>query len=419
MSRITLARRTGLVGLARASHGGAVIAIGLVLSLDGRAGDFGVVARSIAAAHVLAQFTDTGGLAALVARSGDPEVAASRGVIGSDLVRRIGGRTVALIPVAAVAGSLFEVPPLASTMVFVGVTTQRAVGEWLRSQGRIERYAVVAGIGPSGLWLVAVGGLVVGGHTVGAPLVSVLYGVALVAVAGGSAGLDLADRRPGGSAGDSTDGGMVTGGLARLPGQGPLFLEGLLEATVRNVDVLLIALVVGPGDAGLYALASRAVAVAMTPLAAVNGALAHEYSQRWATGGREAVSRLARPVTRRITVVPAVMLVGAAVGAGFSGPGDPGGALPRAAAVAAVLLAGAMVSTASGSAGLLLGICHRARESAIISLVSIGAGVVMLLGFGVVGGLLPAAAGFAAGVGLQNLWQTIQLRRSVGVVAHL
>jgi len=408
-----------MVAVSRAVNGGAVLLVGLTLGAAGQIGDFGVLARAIAIAHLAAQFTDAGGLAAFTARSADPMTERQRRGHRMWLTRRVAMRAALLAPLIAAVASAVDVPLLPAVAVFGAVSAQRLAAELFRSDGRTAEYAVVAGL-PSALWLTACLIVLVVGTEPTASSVTVLY-AALVAAVGAGALLVVLAGGPAGSAdgmeveiGDGA--GIGDRSEDVLSGRQALFVEGVLEAAVRNVDVILVTLVVGRDEAGLYAIASRLVAVAMTPLAAANGALAREYAERWANGGAVALSGLARPVARRITVLPALMTLVAGIVALVLGHD---GGLGTVALVAMVLLASATVSTGAGSAGLLLGICRRELASARISAVAIAASVILLLALGWAAGLVPAAIGFASGVAAQNIAQAFHLRRHVGVVSHL
>ncbi len=415
MTAVRLRTGMAMVAVSRAVNGGALLLVGLTLGATGQIGDFGVLARAIAIAHLAAQFTDTGGLAAFTARSADPMTEQQRRGHRMWLTRRVAMRAAVLVPLTAAVASVVDVPPLPAVAVFGAVSAQRLAAELLRSDGRTAEYAVVAGL-PSALWLAACLIVLVAGAEPTATSVTLLYAALVAAVGAGALLMVLADR-PDRSVGEIGAGPEIddrSGDV--LAGRRALFVEGLLEAAVRNVDVILVTLVVGRDEAGLYAIASRLVAVAMTPLAAANGALAREYAERWAKGGAAAVSDLARPVARRITALPALMTV--AAGAVALVLGHDGG-LGTVALVAMVLLASATVSTGAGSAGLLLGICRRELASAKISALAIAASIVLLLVLGWTAGLVPAAIGFAVGVAGQNIAQALHLRRHLGVVSHL
>ncbi len=415
MTAVRLRTGVAMVALSRAVNGGAVLLVGLTLGAAGQIGDFGVLARAIAIAHLAAQFTDAGGLAAFTARSADPMTERQRHNHRWWLTRRVAVRAGLLLPVTAAVASVVDVPPLPAIAVFGAVSAQRLAAELLRSDGATAAYAVVAGL-PSALWLAACLLVLVAGAAPSATSVTLLY-AALVAAVGVAALLRILASGPALSADESgLDAGIGDRSEDALSGRRALFVEGVLEAAVRNVDVILVTLVVGRDEAGLYAIASRLVAVAMTPLAAANGALAREYAQRWADGGAAAVSSLARPVARRITALPALMTVVAGVVALVLGHD---GGLGTVALVATVLLASATVSTGAGSAGLLLGICRLESASARISAVAIAGSIVLLLALGWAGGLVPAALGFATGVAAQNIAQARHLRRHRAVVSHL
>lgn len=400
-----------MVAVSRAVNGGAVLLIGLALGAAGQIGDFGVLARAIAIAHLAAQFTDGGGLAAFTARSADPMTVGQRVGCRVWLTRRVVLRAVLLTPLVAVLASLVAVPAVPAVSVLLAVSLQRLAAELLRSEGRTAGYAVTAGL-PSALWLGACLVVIVAGVEPSATAVTVLYAGMVAAVGAVALAVVLVDD----GADHSSRSGADADADATLQGRRALFVEGVLEAAVRNVDVILVTLVVGRDEAGIYAVASRLVAVAMTPLAAANGALAREYAERWSIGGAAALSGLARPVARRITVFPALMTAAAAGVAVLIG--DDGG-LGTVALVAMVLLSSATVSTGAGSAGLLLGICRRELASARISALAIATSIALLLVFGWAAGLVPAAAGFAIGVAGQNLAQARHLRRSLGVISHL
>lgn len=419
MVAIGLRNGVAMVALSRAINGGAVLLVGLAFGAAGQIGDFGVLARAIAIAHLAAPLTDVGGLAAFTARSADPMSPDLRAGCRRWLSRRVALRAAALVPVVAVVAALVDVPPAPAVAVFVALSAQRLAAELLRSDGRIAAYAVTAGL-PSALWLAACLVVVVVGSAPSATGVTILYAV-LVALVGtgvlvlvlGRPGRDAVGAAVAGPAGASE---LASAVDAALAGRAGLFVEGMLEAAVRNVDVILVTLVVGRDEAGLYAIASRLVAVAMTPLAAANGALAREYAERWAAGGATGLSALARSVARRIVAVPVAMTVVAAIVAGVLGDD---GAIGTVALVATVLLAAASVSTGAGSAGLLLGICRREVASAWISAVAIVGSVVFMLVVGLAAGLVPAAAGFAIGVAGQNIAQAWYLRRHLGVISHV
>ncbi len=401
-----------LVATGRAAIGIALLIVGFALARVDRIDDFGAIARGIAIAHILAQFTDGGALAALVARSGEPSTNALRWASRSTIGRQVAARSLPLALVAAGAALAFDVPPIAAAAVFVGVAWQRAAADVLRSDGRPVGFAIVSGLAPSVLWLLFAGLALVAGVSRSASLLLLLHAAASTITALAAA---TAIRRSNSGTSDGGDPATRADVIAALAGRGHFFVEGLLEAAVRNVDVVLIAAVVATEDAGRYALAARLVPVAMTPLAAVNGALARRFSDLWSTGGAPALSALAQKTARLTTPVPAAMLAVALVVALIGPDGDT----TTVAAVAVALLAAATVSTATGSGGLLLGICRQEALSARMSAASIAVSILALLVFGAVWGVVAGAVGFAIGIAVQNIAQAAALRREANVVSHI
>jgi O-antigen/teichoic acid export membrane protein len=181
---------------------------------------------------------------------------------------------------------------------------------------------------------------------------------------------------------------------------------GLLAAsaftvTLLQVDIVIVGLMLGSRDAGIYAAASKTASLVMFVITAVNAVATPHYASLWALGRRDELQRL---VTRLAGVIfwPSLAIsLGIAV---LSGPllALFGSGFGAARASLLVLLVGQVINAAAGSVGYLLTLTGHHRE-AIRALGLSAIGCIALAVAGVAAfGLIGAAIGSTVGYLLWN-----------------
>ena len=198
----------------------------------------------------------------------------------------------------------------------------------------------------------------------------------------------------------------------------PLALVDLAGSGLVFVDVLALGLVMPPAAVGVYFAATRllqfVVFVQFAASAATNAHLAEAGARDDRAGLAALVRRRARLATLATLAVGAGVLVASPLLLGLFGPGFAG-ATP----ILAVLVAGALASSALGPADDLLTMCGGERICAAVSCAAVAlAGLAVLVAaplFGVVGA---AAAMAAAGTARAACLAVLAYRR-LGIVTPI
>jgi O-antigen/teichoic acid export membrane protein len=254
----------------------------------------------------------------------------------------------------------------------------------------------------------AVGAIVVAGHRPTAEQ-AVLVGVVVVAVIAACQAVVLRrvsrEEAPGGTARYDP--------RTWLRVSMPLLLVGSLNLVFQRVDVLLVGLFLGAGDAGVYAMAFRTAALASFLQTAMNTTVAPRISSLYWSGRTE---ELEATVLRAIRLVFLPSLAVTAVLVVLGGPilSLFGKSFRAGWAALAVYAVGQLVSVSNGPVGWLMNLTGHQSRAAVVNAVSAGlclAGYLVLIPlFGLVG----AAAANAGSVAVKNLWANQVVRHRLG-----
>lgn len=187
---------------------------------------------------------------------------------------------------------------------------------------------------------------------------------------------------------------------------------------LRSTDIVLVGVLCGAAEAGIYAVASRVAEFLSFGLLAVRLASSPAYAQLTAAGDRQGLQRVLRQgalwVVAPTTLAAVVLLL----------VDEPLLRLARPEYVAAqaplaILALGQWISAAFGPVGALLSLSGNERLAARISLVTAAVNLVLnLLAIPWLGGIGAALATTASTL-LLNLWSHWVVRRRLGVDASV
>lgn len=189
---------------------------------------------------------------------------------------------------------------------------------------------------------------------------------------------------------------------------------GLLKEFFNQQEILLLGLLAGSSEAGLYAAASRLSGLAIFGVVAVTYVTGPRMAKAYHRGDLDEVASVAR-LTARLSVGSALLVsAGLAIAAPYILP-LWGPAFSAAVPMVLISLVGGIVMAATGSAASLTLLTGHERASFLV----LGATVAFSL---LIEGLLiplfggvGAAIGSAAGVAFMNLALAFHVRRSMGI----
>jgi O-antigen/teichoic acid export membrane protein len=194
----------------------------------------------------------------------------------------------------------------------------------------------------------------------------------------------------------------------------PVFLVSGMRVLLNHVDILLIGILVGTTDAGIYAIASRVARLMTFGLTAGNAVAAPLISEAFArrrSGDLQRVSTfVARVATASSLAIGLVLVISRSFALGLFGAAfEVGGG------VLLILAIGHLVNAFTGPVGLLLNLTgHQnanARISGVVTLLNAILNVPAILLFGMEG----AAVVTAALIATQNLWAWVEVRRRLQI----
>jgi O-antigen/teichoic acid export membrane protein len=195
---------------------------------------------------------------------------------------------------------------------------------------------------------------------------------------------------------------------------GVLFGFGVVLATISRLDSLLLGLLRGTSEVGIYAVASRLAGLAVFGQAALNSILAPEISRLWSRGETAELERTAKRASRLASAFALAAALGlVALGKPvlrIFGPEFTAGYLPL-----LVLLAGNVVNAFSGSVGYLMNMTGHQGDALRWAAAVLGLGlalhVVLIPHFGALG----AAIATAVATALWNLFLVRRVKETLGI----
>ncbi|MEQ8405932.1 MAG: hypothetical protein RKE49_12610 [Oceanicaulis sp.] len=292
--------------------------------------------------------------------------------------------------------------------------------ELIRASGAVRRAAWIGGAGQTLSPACAGAGLIAAGlcwariipaapHTV-----FIAYIIAAAAVLCISAlarrGRGFGRRRDGGEAAPET------GLLARAR---PYWLASVLPPLYTQADVFIVAIAAPPEIVGYYAAASRLAAAATLPTTILAYALAPGIAKAYAANAVDTLRRLSGSAAALsagaalLVTAPLLLLPGAVLGAVYGAP------YAAAAPALAVLAFGRLISGACGPTGAFLTAGGAGGVLAKATLWTTGFALIAALALGHQFGATGVAAGFAAALIGQNVFQLASITSRFGFLPHL
>jgi O-antigen/teichoic acid export membrane protein len=204
-------------------------------------------------------------------------------------------------------------------------------------------------------------------------------------------------------------------GRAWLGSMGPLVLLAGIQVVNDQIDFVLLRILAGTEEVGLYRVAWNAAALVALPLGIVNAVVAPHIARLWAQGDKARLQRMLVSAARVVLVLslPVALALGSfgrpilalAFGEEFT---DAWGVL-------AVLAAGQLIHTASGSTGIVMNMTGHERTTmlavGVAAAVHLGLSAALIPHWGAVG----AAVGGAAALAAWNAILLAAIRRKLGV----
>lgn len=198
----------------------------------------------------------------------------------------------------------------------------------------------------------------------------------------------------------------------------PLLIVALFALVMESGGIIVVALIEGPEDAGVYAAAARIAALAAFVLTAANAVAVPMLTRMYFSGDLEGVQRIVRLVAR---VSLAAGILSAGILALLAEPALEllGSAFAEGSWALRVLLVGQVVHASTGPVGFLMMTTGHHREAAAIQVASAAAQLALVVSFTAVWGLVGAAIGSALVTGLWNAWLVWRVRERIGIRAFV
>ena len=194
-----------------------------------------------------------------------------------------------------------------------------------------------------------------------------------------------------------------------------LWMNSSLTIFLAQGDVLLVSILLGATEAGIYGLAWRIGVMASVPLQVINATAPHRFSYLFNRGATADISRLASSLATTATYTSGLMVVLLAMATPTVIPFVFDVDASVIAAPMLVLAIGQLVNSATGPAGLVL---VASRHDGAVLLSSTLAIVVLVAGIAVLGstyGLVGAAVASALSVAISNGGRVLAVRRFLGI----
>ncbi len=195
---------------------------------------------------------------------------------------------------------------------------------------------------------------------------------------------------------------------------GPLFLVSGMRVLLNHVDILVVGILVGTTEAGIYAIASRVARLMTFGLTAGNAMAAPVVSEAFVRGRHAELQRVSTFVSRLATAstlaIGLALVLSRSFSLGLFGPAFEAGGT-----VLLILAMGHFVNAITGPVGLLLNLTGHQDANARIHGVVTLANVVLNVPAVIVFGMTGAAVVTATLIAVQNLWTWIEVRRRLGI----
>jgi O-antigen/teichoic acid export membrane protein len=245
---------------------------------------------------------------------------------------------------------------------------------------------------------------------------SLIYAAAsLIALAGGMTAIIAYVRFNGGSLPPKAPGVAAASGLLRSAA--PFFLAQLPRTLSANLDVLIIAYALGPGSAGIYAVAARLANLIALPLFAAAMAYMPLFAANHQNKDFERASKTARIAAfySFAGACGAAALLAFAHGSLTQLFGPDFSSLPP---ILLALSVGQLFNSSCGPNGAILLMTGHEKAAAALAWLQSGLLCVFTFAFAASGSLLMAAFGAALSVAAGNLASSILLWRKTGMIVH-
>ncbi len=194
----------------------------------------------------------------------------------------------------------------------------------------------------------------------------------------------------------------------------PFWVSSVSNIFLANADVMTVALLFGPAEAGIYFAANRLAQILAFFVISQNIVIGPQLASASATGRIADIAAILRGSTRAATVptlaAGAAILLAAPLLLGLFGPAF-GAAVPA----LQLLVLAAIVNAAGGPADIALNMCGHDRLAMRVSLVNLALSAAALGLGGALGGALGVAAGVLAATVLRKMLYWTALRSATGL----
>lgn len=197
---------------------------------------------------------------------------------------------------------------------------------------------------------------------------------------------------------------------------GPMLGMGLLQVSVAKTSILVLGIVAGTTEAGIYSAADRLATLLQFTLIAINSWAAPMIAELF---GERRIPELQRMIH---VAVRGLMVVSIPLAAGLVALGEPalslfGAEFSRGYWVLVILCGGQLVSALAGPVGFLMTMTGHQGEAmwveGVVASVNIALTIVLVRRMGIEG----AAVATAVAMALRNVWMGILAWRRIGIRA--
>lgn len=197
----------------------------------------------------------------------------------------------------------------------------------------------------------------------------------------------------------------------------PFFLAQFPRVLFANADILIIGMILGANDAGIYALTARVAALASLPLFVVNAGSQPLFAARFGPDSR------GRPDDLAVAAAFSSFLGSMLVSAGLSLVGPlvlnlAGDGFAEGAGVLNILIAAHFANSAFGPNGLILLMSGHERTAAVGAWLQSFLTLGLTALFAVSGSVLAAACGVAISMIAGNILLSLLLYKRTGIALH-
>ena len=194
----------------------------------------------------------------------------------------------------------------------------------------------------------------------------------------------------------------------------PLLLVSAMHLILGQIDVLMVGSLMGPGDAGVYAVAVRIAGFVLFGLIAINAIAAPLIAELFGTGRRAQLQAMLRATAWAnagfaLAVGAAIVIAGEWIltlfGAGFE----------HGYRALVICVIGYLISALAGSVGFLMTMTGHERQAARIMALAVAANIALNLILIPIWGLVGAALATAMTTAMWNLMMLAYTRRELNI----